>query len=119
MSEVKHTPEPWIAIAESPKLDTIKHEASGKKICQLHDGLFNYENREANASRIVACVNACAGITTGALELVAQESGNILAGMHRIEKGNAALRAALEGVIMVADRETAEFIAARAALETK
>jgi hypothetical protein len=52
-----HTPEPWITasleVGSSPMMLT-------KIVSQVHGS--NYEEAKANASRIVACVNACAGI---------------------------------------------------------
>lgn len=61
-----HTPEPWIF--EAPDAD---HEGIiiGRRGGAVVDGDFT----EANARRIVACVNACAGIETYALELMTGE----------------------------------------------
>jgi hypothetical protein len=87
MSNTKSHPEKWEHEYNSNAMKQWIYK-DGRLVCSV--------NKLEDAERITACVNACAGITTGALELVAQESGNILAGMHRIEKENAALRAALE-----------------------
>lgn len=58
MEEAKHTPEPWWTngreIGDMPMMYTkISNSISGN----------SYEEAEANAHRIVACVNACEGIT--------------------------------------------------------
>ncbi len=60
----QHTPEPWVidgqcAAAESDQVNNGFFTA----ICKGPDG-------EANARRIVACVNACEGISTEDLEAV-------------------------------------------------
>lgn len=59
--KTEHTPEPWIYAM--PDFD---HEGiiCGRHGGQVIDGEFN----EANARRIVACVNTCAGISTENLE---------------------------------------------------
>jgi hypothetical protein len=57
--EYKHTPEPWQAI----DLCGFDVHADGKLIAVVYPcGQQNAEIREANARRIVACVNAMAGI---------------------------------------------------------
>lgn len=61
----QHTPEPWVidgqcaAAAESDQVNSGYYTA----ICKGPDG-------EANSRRIVACVNACEGISTEDLEAV-------------------------------------------------
>ena len=107
MSNTKsHTPEPWkigaattIGNALAIFDDRAKPENSAnmhRLVCLISPPETADTEDEANARRIVACVNACAGITTEALELVAQESGNILAGMEKLKQENAALRAVLK-----------------------
>ena len=70
MSETKHTPEPWEVVGKFS--DRIYHAASDTVVAQAWypGGSDSYpaETMHANARRIVACVNACAGIPTGALE---------------------------------------------------
>jgi hypothetical protein len=76
---MSHTKEPWIAVGKRIKQDltiiglssdagvTIGSASGGST-----SGPYFVENDEevaANARRIVACVNACAGIATDALEL--------------------------------------------------
>jgi len=69
MSEFKHTPEPWRLYGELVNTTTgvtIRQDDNFKKIiCDLYAyGFYNVtiEEQQANAERIVACVNACAGI---------------------------------------------------------
>lgn len=52
-----HTPEPWSKNAISPTV----YDSDGIAILRCEGRTLIAEN-EANASRIVACVNACAGI---------------------------------------------------------
>lgn len=57
MKKPTHTPEPWWTngreIGDMPMMNT--------KICNKISG-NSYEEAQANASRIVACVNFCEGI---------------------------------------------------------
>lgn len=79
MSEMKHTPEPWglKTGADGKTIVITGHdpEAPGDpwSVADMVPGA-SYRNIEDpvehNARRIVACVNACAGIHTEALELV-------------------------------------------------
>lgn len=64
MSKMNHTPEPWCTngreIGDSPMMYTkISNSISGN----------SYEQAEANAARIVACVNACGGMEDPAREI--------------------------------------------------
>lgn len=74
MSENKHTPEPWaIDPDDRPNMHWNNHIVSEANpniaICFMaHDGTEQNERGEANARRIVACVNACAGIPISDLE---------------------------------------------------
>lgn len=74
MSENKHTPEPWaIDPDDRPNMHWNNHIVSEANpniaICFMaHDGTEQNERGEANARRIVACVNACAGISQQYLE---------------------------------------------------
>jgi len=62
MPALVHTAEPWRVHDE----DVVSQAEGGLAVC-VTAGLL--ENRAADARRIVACVNACAGIPTGALEV--------------------------------------------------
>lgn len=86
MNEQKHTPEPW-------RVECDEYD-DGNGGCQARawptvwaggteligtEGFYSELGREAdiaNARRIVACVNACAGISTAALESLAS-AGNL------------------------------------------
>lgn len=62
----KHTPEPWVASIEPNKKEWgIDAGKWGIAICADAPG---DGTAEGNARRIVACVNACAGIPTELLE---------------------------------------------------
>jgi hypothetical protein len=61
-----YTPEPWFVHPEQPDTITNREDGEGWGIA-ICDG-DDHEQESANARRIVACVNACRGIATGALE---------------------------------------------------
>lgn len=112
-----HTPEPWRVAIHAPA-GLVKIEAD--KIV-VADTIRN----EANATRLVACVNACAGMTDPAQEIAAlrARSNNVPAMCAEVEKQRAeikALRDALEGLLAdkyLADPINADRMApARAAL---
>jgi hypothetical protein len=72
-----HTPEPWAAHYGSGKIYTetfypgvnhTKKVVAEVKAHDLYQNTHNTSEAEANARRIVAAVNACAGIPTEALE---------------------------------------------------
>ena len=65
---IKHAPELW-SISHRPDGSLEIQEASGQPICVMswnHSGLH-----EANATRIVATVNACAGMEDPTAEIAA------------------------------------------------
>jgi hypothetical protein len=74
----EHTSESWVWCEEQfpsgPDFDAGDHEPlavyqeDGEVICYLDNHYRSNEEAEANARRIVACVNACKGITTENLE---------------------------------------------------
>jgi hypothetical protein len=80
MDSTKHTPEPWgwnmhdmdgrtkWYIREHPWHHAGPVAQGGRAICKVSAVVGNTAAR-ANASRIVACVNACAGIEDPASEL--------------------------------------------------
>lgn len=68
MNENKHTPEPWNTDAKSGFHCDIHDGLNDDMICRTFDDPTDELNGEANARRIVACVNACAGIGTEYLE---------------------------------------------------
>jgi hypothetical protein len=66
----KHTPEPWEWAIEDG-FRTVRVDGYGTiTVVKGGAGLtcINAEMGDANAARIVACVNACAGISNEALE---------------------------------------------------
>ena len=72
-----HTPEPWIFDGNNVRGDKQKNGhvsvATMLDIAWPHGRRAGRAGAEANARRIVACVNACAGIETYALELMTGE----------------------------------------------
>jgi len=67
MSENKHTPEPWRTDAECGFPQDL-HDSKGNLFLRCGSDFDNEIYGEANARRIVACVNACSGISTDNLE---------------------------------------------------
>lgn len=65
----KHTPEPW-SVKPGPKIIGNGEDFLGMPIsvARLNLTVGHYESEEANARRIVACVNACKGLPTQELE---------------------------------------------------
>lgn len=66
--EHTHTPEPW----KKAKGQLIVGGEKEFILCKVYGGVFSREGNndyEANGPRIVACVNACAGIPTEVLEM--------------------------------------------------
>lgn len=74
MNENKYTPEPWRTDAECGFPQDI-HDSKGNLFLRCGSGFDNEIYGEANARRIVACVNACAGFSTETLELIASVGG--------------------------------------------
>lgn len=63
-----HTKEPW-TIEVSEEYDSSFDIRKGEwYVATTHDGCEGNNNSESNARRIVACVNACAGIPTELIE---------------------------------------------------
>ena len=56
----KHTAEPWVAV-DSDAHDHV-FDNDRKRICGIYGGVVHSEVGRANRDRIVACVNALAGI---------------------------------------------------------
>ena len=67
MNENKHTPEPWRTDAECGFPQDL-HDSKGNLFLRCGSDFDNEIYGEANARRIVACVNACSGISTDNLE---------------------------------------------------
>lgn len=62
---MKHTPEPWEAISPCPGECCWHIQPVGAT--EWHEQINQPEMSEADAKRIVACVNACEGISTETL----------------------------------------------------
>ena len=58
----KHTQEPW-------KVCHWKDDRRGFEIANRNQNRVGFDMTEANARRIVACVNACAGVSNGELAM--------------------------------------------------
>ena len=84
MSENNHTPEPWaIDPDDRPNMHWNNHIVSEANpniaICFMaHDGTEQNERGEANARRVVACVNACKGIPT--YQLTGEDGNPVILG---------------------------------------
>lgn len=65
---MKHTKEPWEAKADPSYYGIVSEIYAMEKFVASLGGVCSPDEVEANAKRIVACVNACAGITNEALE---------------------------------------------------
>lgn len=119
MTETKHTPEPWIA----SKLSEMFNESEilgpdGINILSDRygpDGKVSHED----AARIVACVNACKGISNDVLEELNGELGKYLSeqgrsiytlvkDMREAQQQRDELLAALEGLVNHTTMEFAE-----------
>lgn len=79
--ENKHTPDPWITDAKSGFPGDIHDERNCYLLASTISCHVDELEAEANARRIVACVNACAGIKTIYLEA--------MRGTSILEKANA------------------------------
>lgn len=106
-----HTPGPWLTHGELDNLAVCAESEDARacdgvrQICRVICGDYevpNYREHEANAARIVACVNACAGMTDPAAEIAAlrEALANMLAcadarDMDSMANASEAARAAL------------------------
>lgn len=83
-----YTPEPWVLDGD----DITAEHLDGTIIAQTCGGNYFCEiNKKANARRIIACVNALAGVSTETLEiLIAQGNGkyalNVEATQAKVKK---------------------------------
>lgn len=95
MSEIKHTPEPW-AVEISHNGGCVKIVETGLEYPRSLGQLVSYGDRQdinakANARRIVAAVNACAGLSTDELEKtevqkIAQQRDQLLEALKGLER---------------------------------
>lgn len=95
----KHTREPWNTGEDEIGVTIIRTDAKNPcSIAELCDGLpGDHVERDANAARIVACVNACAGIANpDAIPLIVAALRALCAYVTNDEEARTAL-AALDG----------------------
>ena len=90
----KHTPEPWEVTDKR-----FIRQSSGRR--HVVARVVGSEEMEANARRIVACINACAGIPTEGLEKTRLGS-DVLLEMHKISQQRDDLLATLKAVTSIA-----------------
>lgn len=86
MSEQKHTPGPWHV---GRKVGNMIYARDGLDVIAECDSSIDDVPRsvgEANARRIVACVNACEGISTADLESGAVKAREILAAHYKKQR---------------------------------
>lgn len=96
MSENKHTPEPWEW--SKHRFNSPPFEGTLEKECGIYpplgeSGPVAIASGEANARRIVACVNACAGLANEQLDRVVK---NPLSSYRELMQQRDELLAALE-----------------------
>lgn len=112
--EQKHTPEPWRVSGNGTMrfIDASVCKGMSQKVATCMR--VEYGDMEANARRIVACVNACAGLDTYLLE----NSGDIASAaiaqaqyIQKIEKQRDMLLEALE--FLLNDAESVQDICLR------
>ncbi len=98
MTEQKHTPEPWRIGSQSKDIIYLQGDEPRGELGP--SGNWIDCNTAANARRIVACVNACAGIETGTLEKLGFGGARkVPPNIRKIEQQRDQLRAVLEGLL--------------------
>jgi len=65
---MNYTKEPWVARRDPSYYGIVSEVYAGDKFILGTGGVHSPSELEANTKRIVACVNACAGITNEALD---------------------------------------------------
>jgi hypothetical protein len=101
---MSHTKEPWIIVPggrfDPEVIITTQHRLDGRKaeICGMDVEFTGHhgDEQKANTRRIVACVNACAGIPTDTLETIPSWSSAGVKTLADVEKQRDELLAALE-----------------------
>lgn len=95
MSNEKHTQEPWRANDAQADIDGPNGEPVAVCYCNDESG----DDAKENARRIVACVNACAGIDTELLEIIADNDKTLAGVITELEKQRDTFLAALERIV--------------------
>lgn len=96
MSEIKHPPEPW-KMTRADDTDVCIFGADDNWLANVGFNIFNgsiadenltflFDMEKAVASRVVACVNACAGVSNEFLERIARKESD---GSELFELGKA------------------------------
>lgn len=99
-NETKHTPEPWIG--KTAQVVAVGRRGSGGRVIatmtpvdlekfHLGDGIGFERMRAtqyANLRRIVACVNACAGISNESLETPLEPQSGMVMRFHLVDVQN-------------------------------
>lgn len=90
----KHTPEPW-SVEKAQNGFIINARQRMYDVAVVRN--IGNEDNEANAARIVACVNYCAGMTNEQLscdsaEIVREELDRVTAELEQVQAELAALR---------------------------
>ena len=96
--ENKHTPEPWRTDTKSGFPCDIHEEQNMNLLASTISCHVDEVEAEANARRIVACVNACSGITTSELERVNGDVTPIFELLMQTTKQRDELLSALERI---------------------
>ena len=65
---MNHTKEPWEARSDPSYYGIVSEVYAGDKFILGTGGVHSPSELEANTKRIVACVNACAGINDAVIE---------------------------------------------------
>lgn len=99
----KHTPEPWEANQVSGTSEYFITEYDEYIDADKFPEIARVYS-EANAARIVACVNACKDIPTEHLENAAENTRKIIANAKAIEQQRDELLAILEDILQQPDR---------------
>lgn len=100
---MKHTTEPWHVCEPTEALHAVRAEA-GRIVADVGYSDTDAQNR-MNARRIVACVNACAGVTTEELE----QGGFVTGLIERLEEKERQRDALQEELENIATAEWREF----------
>ena len=103
MSENKHTPEPWRAFNNGQGVVGVSTDRSDVCWTRIADGSWLDSDKTIdadyeNARRIVACVNACAGIDTELLEIIEDNDKTLAGVIANVEKQRDELLAFAEEV---------------------
>lgn len=110
---VTHTKEPWSLGEEDRHGDTPINAADWRSLAlvvtHMHGGEDQCPEGLANARRIVACVNACAGIPTDTLELVPSFERAGIKTIREIEQQRDELLSALKDVMLWINNWTPDF----------